>query len=114
MEIDLIKLGKQIKRYREKRGLSQYNLSGKTGISRSYISQIESGLFSLSLDYLITIANELEVGADVLLKDSLKTSGFSNDEELSRILMDCSPEEERILTKNMKSLRETIRPYKIK
>ena len=49
-----------------------------------------------------------------LLIDSLKVTKETKDSEVNTILMGCSPEEERILTKNMKDLRETIRPYNIR
>ena len=93
---------------------SQYDLSDKTGISRSYISQIESGLFNVSLEYLVSVANVLDVGIEELLKDSLEAFSSKQASEVERILLGCSPEEERILTKNMKDIRETIRPYDIK
>ncbi len=52
------------------------------------------------------IANELEVSVEELLKDNLATAD-KKTLEIERILLGCSPEEERILTKNMKDLRET-------
>ena len=113
MEIDYQSLGKRIKHFREKNGLSQYDLSEKTGISRSYLSQIESGLYNLSLEYLVLISNELNIPLEELLKESLESTAKKSS-EIELILMSCSPEEERILTKNMKDLRETIRPYGIK
>lgn len=113
MEIDYQSLGKRIRYFREKKGLSQYDLSDRTGISRSYLSRIENGQYNLSLEYLVMIANELAVSIEELLKDSLATAGKKNS-EVETILLSCSPEEERILTKNMKDLRETIRPYNIK
>ena len=113
MEIDYQSLGKRIKHFREKNGLSQYDLSDKTGISRSYLSRIESGQYNLSLDYLVLIANELKVPIGELLKESLVETD-KKVSEVELLLLGCSPEEERILTKNMKDLRETIRPYGIK
>ncbi len=113
MEIDYQSLGKRIRHFREKKGLSQYDLSDRTGISRSYLSRIENGQYNLSLEYLVMIANELAVSIEELLKDSLSTADKKSS-EVELILLNCSPEEERILTKNMKDLRETIRPYNIK
>ena len=113
MRIDYQSLGKRIRYFREKNGLSQYDFSDKTGISRSYISRIESGESSLSLDYLVLIAKGLNVSIEELLKESLEGTDWKHS-EIELILMGCSPEEERILTKNMKDLRETIRPYNIK
>ena len=113
MEIDYLSLGKRIKNCREKNGLSQYDLSEMTGISRSYLSRIESGHYNLSLDYLVMISNALKAPIGELLKESLDGTD-KQISEIEMILLNCSPEEERILKKNMKDLRETIRPYNIK
>lgn len=113
MEIDYHSMGKRIKHFRAENGLSQYDLSERTGISRSYLSQIENGLFNLSLEYLVLISNELKVPIEELLKESLDDTD-KKQSEIELILLECSPEEKRILTKNMKDLRETIRPYGIK
>lgn len=115
MEINYLSLGKRIKKMREREGLTQLELADRTDLARSYIGQIESGLKNASLETIVTIANCLKVSIEELLKDSidvLKTT--SSPSEVDLILLDCNQEEERILTKNMKDLRETIRPYGIK
>jgi transcriptional regulator with XRE-family HTH domain len=114
MEVDYLSLGKRIRHSREKRSMSQLDLSEKSGLSRSYISQIEMGQFNVSLDAVIAIANALGISSDELLIDSLEKSGKKGSSEADYILLDCSPSEEKILTENMKSLRETLRPFNIK
>jgi len=114
MEVDYLSLGKRVKHYREKAKLSQLELADKSQLSRPYISQIERGKFGASLDAVISIANALGISSDELLIDSLEKSGKKSSSEADYILLDCSPREEKILTENMKSLRETLRPFNIK
>ena len=52
---------KNIKKFREIKGLTQYKLSEATGISADYISEIERGKKNPSLKRLILIAEALEV-----------------------------------------------------
>ena len=115
MEVDYLSLGKRIKNLREKKSITQMELADKAGLARSYIGQIESGLKNASLETIVSIANILEVSIEEILKDSVEfISSASKPTEVEHILLDCTPGEEKILTKNMKDLRETIRPYGIK
>lgn len=54
-------LGGTIEKYRKIRGMTQKELADKISISRSFISQIESGISNPSDDTLKKIANELGV-----------------------------------------------------
>jgi transcriptional regulator with XRE-family HTH domain len=54
-----------------KRGLSQEEFAARTGYSRSYVSQVENGHYSASLDAIIAFANVLKVVPADLLKDIL-------------------------------------------
>lgn len=54
-------LGSTIEKYRKIRGMTQKELADKVSISRSFISQIESGISNPSDDTLKKIANELGV-----------------------------------------------------
>ena len=113
--IDYLSLGKRIKKNRERSGITQLALADQTGLVRSYIGQIESGLKNASLETIVAIANCLGVSVEELLKDSVDVLKIAaTPSEADCILLDCSPGEERILTKNMKDLRETIRPYNTK
>ncbi len=115
MEVDYLSIGKRIKSVREKKKITQLELAEQTGLSRSYIGQVETGTRNASLDTIIAIANCLKISIEEILKDSVD---FSSKEvslsEAETILQDCTPGEERILTKNLKNLRETIRPFNIK
>ncbi len=47
-----LKIGKAIRQIREKKGYSQDHLADLMSVSRSTISKIENGRFSVSIDYL--------------------------------------------------------------
>lgn len=70
--IDGKKLGKKIKKRRLQLGLKQYELADMCNFCVSYIRQIESGQKIPSLDFLLRIANALEISVDVLVKDDLE------------------------------------------
>lgn len=55
-EVDYLKLGRRVKHFREKAGLSQIQLAEKAMVSRPYVSQIENGVFNTSLETIITVA----------------------------------------------------------
>lgn len=68
-------LGKNIRAVRRKRRMSQETLSEAAGLSPTYLGCIERGEKTPSLESFINIANALNVSADVLLYDQLK-SGY--------------------------------------
>lgn len=59
--MDKEKLGLRIKELRELSNLTQEKLAAKAGLSRNYISSIENGRYSPSLEALQKIADILEV-----------------------------------------------------
>lgn len=54
-------IGENVKFWRNIRGLKQSFIAKKIGVKQSYISQLETGKFAPSLDYLHKIANLLDV-----------------------------------------------------
>lgn len=67
-------LGERIREERTKLGLTQEKLAESTGISDSYMGQIERGERSLSLDTLVNLTNRLGVTVNYLLSDSVKVT----------------------------------------
>ncbi len=57
----LDKLGKNIAKYRQKKGLSQEKLAEIVNLSREYITRVERGQKNISLKKLFAIADALEV-----------------------------------------------------
>ncbi|MCR5260516.1 MAG: helix-turn-helix domain-containing protein [Candidatus Gastranaerophilales bacterium] len=54
-------LGLNIKKYREKKKLTQVNLAIKLGLSQEYICRVEKGQKFMSLKKLFELADILEV-----------------------------------------------------
>ena len=71
MKLDSI--GKYIRKARLKKGMIQEELAEKTELSSVYVGMLERGEKIPSLDTLVKIANALEVSADMLLCEELKT-----------------------------------------
>lgn len=71
MTVNYSKLGTRIAQYRLALGLSQQELAKHICISREYISRIETGKATISLETFVSLANELQATADDLLIDSL-------------------------------------------
>ena len=61
-------LSQNIKRLRKRRGLSQATLAEKANMATSYISDIETGRYGVSLAALVSLANSLEVEVFELFK----------------------------------------------
>ena len=65
--MNYIQLGKNIRYFRQYRNLTQEGLAERVNISGSYMTMIENGTRSVSLDILIRLANELHVSLDWLI-----------------------------------------------
>ena len=66
MEIREILAG-NLKRYRQRAGLSQEELAHRAGIDRTYVSSLERCVYAASIDVLDRLARELGVEAADLL-----------------------------------------------
>ncbi|OHA00494.1 MAG: DNA-binding protein [Candidatus Sungbacteria bacterium RIFCSPHIGHO2_02_FULL_47_11] len=60
--------GKNMKRIRTKKGMSQGDIARALEVDRGYISNIENGKKNPTLATVARIANALDVSADELLK----------------------------------------------
>lgn len=110
MALNYISIGQKIKAIRKKKGFSQLKLSELIDRSPTYVSYIESGIKSMSLDTFVLITNALNVTADELLVDSLENTIKVSNHEFTALLSDCNEYERKVLlditTKIKTSLRE--------
>ena len=111
MEIDYELIGKRIREERISQNLSQKTLAEISNISPTNISHIERGATKLSLPTLVSIANALAVSADFLLCDSLVEADKIYIDEINELLLDCNPNELKIIIDIMKSVKITLRRY---
>jgi transcriptional regulator with XRE-family HTH domain len=63
-----MQIAKNVKRLREKRGLTQEALAAKVDINRVYLARIETAVQAPSLDVLERLAKALKVKAAKLLE----------------------------------------------
>jgi transcriptional regulator with XRE-family HTH domain len=66
---------RNLRRLRNAKGLSQDELALEAEISRSYLSQIESGSFYVSIKIIGKLADVLDAEPEEFLKRSAKRSG---------------------------------------
>jgi transcriptional regulator with XRE-family HTH domain len=71
--------GKVLKEIRESMGISQEELSNRTGLKQPLISMIENGVQQPSRDYLELIAYELEVPLFVIVYLSTSVNDINKD-----------------------------------
>ena len=57
----------RLKTIREKRGLTQTALASLVGVAQGYISSLEAGLYSPSLEVLVKLALSLNCSLDELV-----------------------------------------------
>jgi len=62
------KLGENLRKWREKKDMSQVDLATALGVDRAYISNIENGRMNPTLSTLEKIAGALSISTSELLK----------------------------------------------
>lgn len=97
MALNYISIGQKIKAIRKRKGLSQLSLSELIDRSPTYVSYIEGGIKSMSLEVLVLIANALNTTADELLTSNLENTIKVSNHELTAVFSDCSDYERRVL-----------------
>lgn len=88
-------VGKKIQAYREAAGLSQEQLAEKTGLSAIFMSAIERGARSPSLETFVKLCNVLGASADVLLVDVLENGYRVKASQFSELIEGLSAEEQK-------------------
>lgn len=93
MRIDYKTIGRNIKRYRSRKGLKQGQLAELCDVTAQHISHIECDKTKVSLQVLFTIAQVL--GTDVYTLAGLDGPYAKLDDDFSEVLKDVSPEQRR-------------------
>ncbi len=75
---DRIKVGRRIKRLRQAQELTVQELAARSKVSAGYVSEIERGLSTISVDKLMQLAEGLGIGMDTLLEE-LPEDAFGAD-----------------------------------
>lgn len=90
----LNQLGKKIKEMRIKRDMTLKNLSDETGLSTGFLSQLERGLTTISVDSLQKLSDALEVNLNFFFNASVKTDTVVMKRHQQRVM---SIEEDRFI-----------------
>lgn len=97
--MDYKKLGKRIKEERLKKNLTQERLAESINLTGVYISHIENASTKPSLETVVNLSNALNVTPDFLLFDSLyKSKEYLND-EIAKLLKQCSNDELKLVVR---------------
>ncbi len=101
-------LAENIRTFRKERKMTQEQLAEAVSSSREHIARAEAGDRGISLELLVGIANALDVPITELLADSLDSTDRIDESDLRYILLDCSSQEEKIITKTAKALKAIL------
>ena len=77
--MDYTYMGKQIRRYRRARGMSQMALAEALGLSAAHVGHIERGSRHASLETVVAISSQLGISLDVLIFPCAAST--SNDDQ---------------------------------
>ena len=106
----------QLRQLRKKYAhLKQRELEERIHVSAGYISCVETGRKTPSLDIFFAIADALEVSSDTLRgrKSARASLELPWIKDVVEILEDCNDLERDILIDHMKKLKETLRTHDI-
>ena len=90
-------IGKEIKRARTAKHLTQEKLAEKIERSVPYVSHVETARKEVSLKTLLKIANTLDVTIDVLLTGNQPGDPLAGHNELVRLMEGCNHQEKRFV-----------------
>lgn len=105
----LKEIGERVRLARMAKNMSQAQLAAALYVSTPYISNIEQGKQAMSVMTLNGICEALEISADWVLRNRSPESQRITDEEITRMLMDCTPAEKQAILKLIPSVKEALR-----
>ena len=68
-DIEIVALGKNVRKFRKKKGWTQVDLETNSGITQADLSRIESGSLDVQFSSIVRIAEALDVPTKVLLDE---------------------------------------------
>ncbi|MBE6542036.1 MAG: helix-turn-helix transcriptional regulator [Ruminococcaceae bacterium] len=95
--MNLEDFGKRIKDARKRRGFTQEVLAEKVDMAPTYISDIERGIKTPSLNTLVDLIKELEVSADYVLQGSLDSGKEHIYNDITQKLDILTPKQRRFI-----------------
>lgn len=105
--MDTKAIGSRIKAAREAAHMTQEELAEMLDISRTHMSVMERGVKMPRLSTFVTIANVLGVSADALLQDVVDKAAIEKASQLSGMIADLPPKEQRRILSAVEALLKT-------
>ena len=96
MDIDYKLIGERIREARREKGWSQEKLSEEIDVAIAYISRVERGA-QVNLKRLAQISKVLDVPIEKLVGGTAPKSPNYLDKDLYRVLVECSPEKQKLI-----------------
>ena len=112
MDIQLIEVGKRVRKARKDRRLSQAELAELIQISPSHMSDFENGKTNISLDIFMRLTEALQVSADWLLQTNIPQVSSMQTSEFAELLSDCSSSETQSIIKMVKDMEVALKQSK--
>ena len=112
MQLNYYAIGQNIQKIRKEKRISQSTLSAMIDKSPGYISYIEQGSKTMSLETFVSIANALEVSTDVLLNRQLTIAPEIANKELQKLFANCTAFETYVLLDVLKATKEALREHR--
>ena len=112
MSLNLKMLGTNIQSKRKSKHLNQEELAYRVGISRNYLSMIETGKKEVSITYLVELAENLECTVNDFLIGSQNYDTTDTAREIEDLLIDCNPTEKSIILEMCMSVKNALVTYR--
>lgn len=107
--IDYVSIGKRIRQNRHRADMTQETLAEKISVSPPYISRIETGSASPSLQTLVDICNALDITVDDLMQDSLPAAQKKLEGRLGELAQGCTAEELHLVAEVAETVLRNVR-----
>lgn len=101
-------IGDRVRKARIDRGMSQNDLCEATGLSISFLSNVEMGKQSMNIRALLSISDALHVSTDWLLRNDTPTALAISSDEIAKELESCTPKEREIILKLVQTIKDSI------
>lgn len=101
-------VGIKVRNFREKLNMSRSDFSKVTGISASYLSEIERGIKNPTIEILQKICTAFDVTLSELLEETPSSPMKPEVKEISKTLSNFSTEDIKLLNEFLKSVSKRL------
>lgn len=107
--MNYIKLGQNIRTARIEKGYTQAQMAEIMGYSVQHVSHVENGTTKMSTEFLISLADCLEISLDELFRGSLSYDLKEYERyNINSLLNNSAPEERKMLIKTLTLVKSII------